>query len=301
MDRNFEIIFPFERNLNNDITTYERLIELYHTLNTSTDKNILLDFTKVTFLSANLLAVIGCCVNNTVIKRRHRIAIRNLHPKIKEVMRKNGFNKYFTWDDLDDTYHSTMDYAFFESTTEHLVDFERYLLFNVFSRGYLPIMNTAYQNTIIDNFLEMFNNVIDHADSSYVYVCGQYFPKNQNLCFSIVDIGKTIRDNVTTFLASNDIKCPDISLKWAIIPGNSTKAEEAPGGLGFSTLLEFLKLNKGSFTLISDNEIYEILPNKERFKKLNNSFPGTIVTININLKDKQFYVLEEGTDNLIVF
>lgn len=38
-------------------------------------------------------------------------------------------------------------------------------------------MNSVYKNSIIDNFLEMFNNVIDHANSSYVYVCGQFFRK----------------------------------------------------------------------------------------------------------------------------
>ena len=63
-------------------------------------------------------------------------------------MQKNGFNRYFTWDNLDDIYHNT-----------------------------LPIMNSVYKNSIIDNFLEMFNNVIDHANSSYVYVCGQFFRK----------------------------------------------------------------------------------------------------------------------------
>ena len=82
-------------------------------------------------------------------------------------MQKNGFNRYFTWDNLDDIYHNT----------EHLGDFERYLLLNVFSRNNLPIMNSVYKNSIIDNFLEMFNNVIDHANSSYVYVCGQFFRK----------------------------------------------------------------------------------------------------------------------------
>lgn len=299
MNTQYEIVFSFNENLNNNIHAYETLIKLYHTLNVDSEKNVLLDFTKVNFLSANLLAVLGCCLENIVATKKHKIAFRKLHPKIKEIMRKNGFNRYFTWDNLDDTYHNTMDYASFESTTEHLVDFERYLLLNVFSRSYLPVMNSSYQNSIIDNLLEMFNNVIDHADSSYVYVCGQYFPNNENLCFTIVDIGKTIHENVTSYMHSKNMTCPDNSLKWAVIPGNSTKSEEAPGGLGFSTLLAFLKLNKGYFTLISDHEIFEIHPGKECFHKLPSPFPGTIVTITINLKDEQFYILEK--DNLIIF
>ncbi len=296
-----EIIFSFEKNLNNDKYTYSKLIELYHTLNALDKQRIILDFSNITFLSANLLAVLGCCIENTMTTRNHKIALRNLHPKIKEVMQKNGFNRYFIWDSLDDVYHNTMSYDIFESTTEHLVDFERYLLLNVFSRDNLPVMNPAYKNNIIDNLLEMFNNVIDHANSSHVYVCGQFFPKNMNLSFSIVDIGKTINENVTSYLRDASMNLPGSALEWAIIPGNSTKALEAPGGLGFSTLLDFLKHNNGCFILISDTEIYELQANKECFNVLAKPFPGTIVTITINLKDNQWYFYDDDNKDLIIF
>lgn len=301
MNEKKEYIFIFDKNLDNSKYTYARLIELYHVLNSLNQEKIILDFSNVTFLSANLLAVLGCCVENTIAKRNHKIALRNIHSKIKAVMQRNGFNKYFTWDHLDDLNHHTMSYDIFESTTEHLVDFERYLLLNVFSRESMPLMNSAYKNSIIDNFLEMFNNVIDHADSSHVYVCGQFFPKSMNLCFSIVDMGKTINENVTSYLRNSTAELPDNSLKWAIIPGNSTKASEAPGGLGFSTLLDFLKYNNGCFTLISDKEIYELKSCKERFDKLSFPFPGTIVTITINLKDDQSYFLDKREKNVIIF
>lgn len=301
MTEQHEIIFSFEKNLNNNIATYSKLIELYHTLNALEQQKVILDLSNITFLSANLLALLGCCVDSTMTKRNHKIALRNLHPKIKAVMQKNGFNRYFTWDNLDDKYHNTMNYDIFESTTEHLVDFERYLLLNVFSRNNLPIMNSAYKNSIIDNFLEMFNNVIDHANSSYVYVCGQFFPKSMNLCFSIVDIGKTIAENVTSYLRTASMSIPSNTLKWAIIPGNSTKALEAPGELGFSTLLDFLKHNNGSFILISDKEIYELRASKECFNTLTLPFPGTIVTITINLRDKQWYFFDKNNNDLIIF
>ncbi len=296
-----EIVFAFEKNLGNDKYTYTKLIELYHMLDSHDQGTVILDFSGITFLSANLLAVLGCCVEYTIAKRHHKIAMRNLHPKIKAMMQENGFSRYFSWDDLKDTYHKTISYDVFESTTEHLADFERYLLIDIFSHNHLPIMNSAYQNSIIDNFLEMFNNVIDHANSSRVYVCGQFFPDNMNLCFSIVDIGKTINKNVTSYLNFVSKEIPENSLEWAIIPGNSTKAFEAPGGLGFSTLLDFLKRNNGCFILISDKEIYELQEKKECFDELVLPFPGTIVTITINLKDSQWYFLDENNNNIIVF
>lgn len=296
-----EFIFSFEKNLNNSKYTYCKLIELYHTLNSLDQQKVILDLSNITFLSANLLAVLGCCVEYTMAKRNHKIALRNLNPKIKTVMQKNGFNRYFTWDSIDDVYHSTMSYDIFESTTEHLADFERYLLLNVFSHKKLPAMNSAYKNNIIDNLLEMFNNVIDHANSSHVYVCGQFFPKNMDLCFSIVDIGRTINENVTSYLEATAMDFPDNTLKWAIVPGNSTKALEAPGGLGLSTLLDFIRHNSGCFLLISDKEIYELWSGKESFDTLDLPFPGTIVTITINLKDTQLYFLNQGNNDIIIF
>lgn len=162
-------------------------------------------------------------------------------------------------------------------------------------------MNSAYKNNIIDNLLEMFNNVIDHANSSHVYVCGQFFPSNMDLCFSIVDIGRTINENVTSYLGVTAMDFPDNTLKWAIVPGNSTKALEAPGGLDLSTLLDFIRHNSGCFLLISDKEIYELRSGKESFDTLDLPFPGTIVTITINLKDTQLYFLNQSNNDIIIF
>lgn len=66
-----ELIFSFEKNLNNSKYTYCKLIELYHTLNSLDQQRVILDLSNITFLSANLLAVLGCCVEYTMAKRNH--------------------------------------------------------------------------------------------------------------------------------------------------------------------------------------------------------------------------------------
>lgn len=297
----FDITVPLVKNLNNNVGTYLTFIELYHTIYSNKNKKILLDFKGVNFFSANLLALFGCCVDNAITVSRNHLAVTNLHPKIKEVMQKNGFNRYFTWEKLKDNNHSTMDYAIFGANTTSLELFERYLIINVFSRQEMPSMNTHFKDRIVDAFLEIFNNVIDHADCRSVYVCGQYFPKSSTLSFSIVDIGKTINENVKTYLTNQHSAVPPNTIVWAVQPGNSTKADTAPGGLGFSILIDFLKLNNGSFILISDDEIYEINKKKERFNKISPRFPGTIVTITINLKDDHLYYYDNNQNNVIVF
>lgn len=299
--REFDTIFEFERNIQNDIKSYEALIELYNIINSDKSKCILLDFSKVSFISANLLSVLGACVDNKIAKNKERISVLNLSDKIKRVMQKNGFNRYFKWENLNDTYNSTVDYKIFKANTEQLVEFEKYLQINIFSRKELPVMNEMFKSEIIDNFLEMFNNVIDHAHSDNVYACGQYFPKSENLTFTIVDIGKTINENVVDYFRTMGKILDNNSLMWAIEFGNSTKAGSEPGGLGFGVLLKFLKSNNGSFDLLSDNEYYCLNKKKEKFGELSNRFPGTIVTITINLSDDSIYMLDNKGEKMIIF
>lgn len=127
----FDEIFVFERNIQNDIKSYESFIDLYNIINLKESKRILLDFTKVSFISANLLSILGACVDNKIAKNKERISLLNLNAKIKRIMQKNGFNRYFTWEDIDDTYNSTVDYKVFKANTEQLVEFEKYLQLNI--------------------------------------------------------------------------------------------------------------------------------------------------------------------------
>ena len=66
----FDEIFVFERNIQNDIKSYESFIDLYNIINLKESKRILLDFTKVSFISANLLSILGACVDNKIAKNK---------------------------------------------------------------------------------------------------------------------------------------------------------------------------------------------------------------------------------------
>ena len=296
----YDIIIQYEKNWYNDIITYNQLIELYNTLNDVNEKRILLDFKNVEFIAANIFAIFGGILESVVFKRKHTLSISNIHPKVKNVMQMNGLRKFFKWEKVNDVFNSTIEYRAFEATTENLEEFEKYIVLNVFTLHKMPSMSDRVRETMIDNFLEMFNNVIDHSNSEKVFVCGQYFHKKGNLVLTIVDFGKTIRENVYEFLNNKDL--PINTLKWAIIPGNSTKVTSAPGGLGFSLILDFIKLNKGAFTLISDEECYEIKNDgKNRFTTIPQNFHGTIVTIVFNLRDDFSYILSEEKESEIIF
>ena len=296
-----QIVFQFDHALQNNRATYLQLIQFHNFIVNNKDKTILLDFSNVKFISADLFALLGCSLDIGLFNNNHNLTIKKMSPKIQEVIRKNGFCFYLNWPSIEDTYNSTMRYARFDANTIQLEEFEKYLVINVFERPQMPLMNSTYKDLIIDSLLEIFNNVIDHANSNYVYVCGQYFPKINKLRFSIIDAGLTIHDNVTSYYASHPDKMPENALNWAVMPGNTTKSSAAPGGLGLPTLCDFLKENNGKLTIVSANEIYEHNREATYSDHLKYSFPGTIVNVEINMIDRNFYFLRESDSKCFIF
>ncbi len=287
---------PFPKTLDNNILTYEILNKLYSELNNITTKKILFDMSNTRFIAANLFSILGCILEELHSKRLHTFTFYNIDPKIQNVMQRNNFGHYFSIPHLQDINNTTIEYRIFKATTENLEEFEKYTLNNIMNRSNMPKMSPKVKKRITENILEIFNNVIDHAETSNAYICGQYFVKKHKLVITITDLGKTIKENVTKFL-----KIPvDKAVQWAIISGHSTKLS-APGGLGISILLDFLKYNKGFFTLISDDECLEITNEGEQFVRLTNPFPGTTVSITFNMEDDFSYIMNSEKNEEIIF
>lgn len=298
--RKYDIYFTFSGNLDNNIKTYQQICKLCKILDTNIEKSVLLDFYKVEFISANLFAALGACLDYTIKKNHHEIYVSRLNKKIKQLIARNGFNRYFDFDSEEDSFKNSIKYEIFEANTEQLTVFERYLTLYIFEHNDIPKMSKHYRYKIIDNFLEIFNNVIDHAESEKVYVCGQFFYKSKNLKFSIVDIGQTFVNKIIKYFNNIGKEPPQKCIEWAIMSGNSTKTD-APGGIGLTILMEFLKYNGGSFTIVSGNECYEYSSKGERTQEIYPYFPGTIVTIGISLTDDNLYLYDDENEETIIF
>lgn len=286
----------FPKVLDNNIPTYEMLNKLYNELNSIATKKILFDVSNTRFIAANLFSILGCILEELHSKRLHSFTFYKMNSKIKNVIQRNNFGNYFLIPHLQDINNTTIEYRIFKATTENLEEFEKYTLSNIMNRSNMPKMSSKVKKRITENILEIFNNVIDHAETPNAYICGQYFVKKHKLIITITDLGKTIKENVTEFLK----KPVEKAVQWAIIQGHSTKSS-APGGLGINILLDFLKINQGFFTLISDDECLQITNEGEQFVRLTNPFPGTIVSITFNMQDDFSYIMNSEKNEEIIF
>lgn len=106
--------------------------------------------------------------------------------------------------------------------------------------------------------------------------------------FTIVNLGTTIGENVEKYLRGLNKQLPQNNITWAVKSGNSTKIEVS-GGLGLSLMQEFIYYNEGKYQIVSGNEFWELNNRSVGEEKFNESFPGTIINIEIDQNDTSFY------------
>ncbi|MFH1096327.1 MAG: ATP-binding protein [Candidatus Desantisbacteria bacterium] len=123
-------------------------------------------------------------------------------------------------------------------------------------------------------------------------------PKRHQLNFSVTDLGIGIRQNVKEN-ACLDLT-PEDAIVWATEGRNTTKRDKIPGGLGLKLLREFIDLNGGHIQIVSDAGYWWREKGKTVSARLSQSFPGTVVSVEINTADTQSYVLssELTEDNI---
>lgn len=291
-------ILKVSSNIDTSYSSHTKLSELYNQLLRIQSYEIYLDFSGVDFVAANQFAILGCMLDTYRTKYPNTsIYFSSLKAKIKRTIQKNGFNKHLGFAKLPDMYNTAIPYTIFD--INEINEFEKYIILSIFNRQDIPKMSELVKSKIVDNILEIFNNVKEHTHSNKVYTCGQYFPKSSLLYFTIVDSGETIPYNVNTYCDKNCVEHPVNPLEWAIVPGNTTRQVNTPGGLGLSLLRDFIELNRGKLYIVSGNETYEQSGKNNHHKYMEHSFPGTIVTVAFNLLDDSTYRMNSELPEIV--
>lgn len=293
--------FSINSDLQNSFNSHNQLCKLAHEIENTNASKITVDLTNVNFIASNLFSVLGCIFSDYARKNPcvDPILITGMKQPTINIIQKNGFCEHLGLTKIPDVHNTVIPYKHF--SVDEIDEYERYLTINLFTRRDLPQMSKGVSNLIRDYLLELFKNVMDHTTSSFVFTCGQYFPKSYMLYFTIVDKGETIPYNVNRHHNIYQKKQPDNPLEWAIIDGNTTLTNNGPRGIGLTLIRDFFRLNRGCFYIVSGYHTFELHNRKERFKILDYPFPGTIVTVGFNLKDDTSYSLASEQNTTIQF
>lgn len=273
-------------NLYNDFNSYQQLITFYQDNKDESFSDIHLELSD--FFSADLSAVLGSILD-IFLSNSNTILFDNLGSRIELILKKNGFLSYFGYKSEIDNYSTTIKYQkilpvdgkYFKSYIENEL-----INSNLSS---LSKMSKGVKNGIIEAIYEIFVNAQIHSETKYIYSCGQLFPKKNELVFTLVDRGISIKNCVNKRFGSNlsSIK----AIEWALRDRNTTK-KDITGGIGLALLKEFIIRNKGIMQIISNDGYYSFNEEGEEYRLFVGQFPGTIINIKFKTDDVHSYSLK---------
>lgn len=210
-----------------------------------------------------------------------------LRPNVEEVLSRNRFLVGYGYPERGDTNGTVIPFRRFQPDDDRY--FVSYINKHLAGKG-IPKMSEGLGRRFNDSLLEIFVNCAMHSDTKLgIFACGQFFPSQQRLDFCIADAGIGFRRKIMQELG---LKLnSDKAIQWALEEGNTTKTGSVPGGLGLKLLREFVCINKGRIQIVSDRGFWECGPEGENVDRMDQSFPGTVVNLEINTADTRSYCL----------
>jgi anti-anti-sigma regulatory factor len=277
------IIFP--SNISSDHKGYLFFARLSQEIASLRSQKIVFDFRNVSWFEANLCAILGAIISQAD-ENLNTTEIINLKPTVADILERNDFLTYYTGMKRADGKATVVAFKKFKMSDESA--FRNYLEHDLLAVPDLPKMSSMARKKILESIFELFNNAVIHARCKHIFSCGQYFPNKKELKFTVVDLGKTIRSNVSEFLRQPVEG--DSAIDWAVEEGTTTKTGPIPGGLGLSIIRAFLDMNGGDIQIVSDNGYWKEKNKSIEKRRFLMRFPGTIVNLEFNMNDLNRYV-----------
>jgi hypothetical protein len=164
-----------------------------------------------------------------------------------DVLCRNGFIN--TGKAVEDVQNSTLPNHQFEPSDKH--GFISYIETNLLAHRGMPKLTADFHNQILDDMIELYSNINYHSNTTDpCFVCGQYYPTQGFLVFTLTDLGDGFLPKIN-HKTKGAIDTSLDAIHWAL-KGNSTK-EGAPGGLGLKNMFQYLKQNKGILHVATGN------------------------------------------------
>jgi len=280
-------------NINNTFDSYQRLIDFYQEHKDKDFDTIHVEIHQ--WFAANMCASLGGILD-IFSDNINTIEFDFISPEIKQILLKNDFLSYFGHSRIIDKHHTTIRFLKLKLTDGKY--FNNYVVDELIGRTELPKMSSLVKEKMTGAIYEIFVNAQIHSESKYIYTCGQFFPRENKIEFTIVDTGIGFKRKI------NDRFCSNLSsiqaIKWATQDRNTTKIG-ITGGIGLALLKEFIENNKGKMQIISDDGFYQFDSNGEQMQLFIGSFPGTIVNLQFRTNDNSSYVLKSEFDNNDIF
>lgn len=280
-------------NINNTFESYQRLISFYEEHKDKQFQVIPLSFSS--WFAANMCSALAGLLDK-LSENFNEVKIQYIPPLVETILQKNQFLSYFGQPRIADNYHTTIRFLKLKPTDGKY--FNSYIFHELLGRTELPQMSEMVKGKMAEAIYEIFVNAQIHSETPNIYTCGQFFPHDNKIEFTITDIGIGFKNKINRRFNSNLSSTQ--AILWATQDRNTTK-EGIPGGIGLAILKEFIEKNRGKMQIISDDGFYQIDHRCEQTRLFNGIFPGTIVNLQFRTDDHSSYILTEEVENDNIF
>ena len=270
------VVIEISGTISTDFVGIQKLYQFYEEASKHVNQTISIDFYKLNFLDGNLCALFLSMMfrlqvnNNLKFSTDHEFIRKRF-----SVLARNGFIKLE--EAISDDQKSTVCLQYF--STKNLNEFIAYLTDDLMNHRGLNLTE-AESYKIIDSLIEIATNIEIHSNTEEpFFACGQYYPENGVLKFSMVDMGNGFLPAIeakTVGRISTDFD----AIQWALKIGNTTKLNE-PGGLGLSDLKNYFADNNGHLQIITGTAFWstEFDGSKVKFQQFGASCYGTMINL----------------------
>lgn len=249
--------------------------------------NVEVDLGAATWFDADMCAALGAILYQ-LGEGVNTVRLSNLRQSVENILSKNGFLSHYGRAKIPDRWVTTIPYRRFDAKDDRY--FADYIENELIHRSEMPTMSPGLLKKFRESIFEIFSNAVIHSDTKQgIFSCGQFFPRRDRLDFSVADLGVGMRQNIKEKVGL-DLSAVE-AIDWATQGRNTTKRGAVPGGLGLKLLSEFIDLNGGCIQIVSDAGYWKREKGQTVTAPLGHSFPGTVVTVEINTADRNSYIL----------
>ncbi|WP_405411717.1 hypothetical protein [Maribacter sp. Asnod1-A12] len=272
-----KIVLTLRDRFNTNFSGIKRLFEFYKSASEHHNEVIYLDFYHLTWFDANLSALFGSILAK--LRKENNLTFSTDLNFLKEhfdVLFRNGFLHSETT--IDDVQKSTVSFKSFSLDDKD--NFINYIENDLLNHRGMPTFSENEKDSIIESLIEVYCNIQIHSKSEEpFYVCGQYYPQEGVLTFSMVDLGVGFLPAIKKKTKGAIDNSYD-AIKWALEKRNTTKVG-SPGGLGLFNLNSYFHSTNSNFQIISGDTFWSLEMENTLIKKFH--FPDPYVGSILNL------------------
>ena len=273
--------------IRHDYTSFEAFSHLYAQTKELVFDDVEIDMRRTNWFDADMCAVFGAILHS-LRTRLNDVNLIHIPPPVETILSKNSFLSHYGRARIPDRWGTTITYQRFDAEDDHY--FAGYIESELIYRSEIPEMTPALLKKFRESIFEIFSNAVLHSRTNLgIFSCGQFFPNRNRLDFTVADLGIGIHQNIKEHTKLE--LSPEAAIVWATEEFNTTKRGNLPGGLGLKILCDFIDLNGGCIQIVSDAGYWQRRDCQTVTKPLSYSFPGTVVSLEINTADTRSYQL----------